>query len=735
MTIQEIRQKTDIITTFLSKRQLKNAFEEIRTIASEMGDWNIMAELENIETTYKYMLQYMLSGADDPEREKVYGNLLKSTYGLADKLSYLLQEKFHHRYYFQNKRALPVDQRSGCVGLAHSLQEIAAKISLSDLLEEADSGTSIELQKEQERQADALFKCIWLNQDLNREEQKALSVALQDKAIPFHYRALLISALLLSLKEFFDEEKILLLIDAYELEEEELRQRALVALILVLYTYDSRLHVYPSIQNRLYHLTEDPEFIKNVNTIIKQFILTKETEKITKKINEELLPEMMKISPKISQKINLAELMDVDSTDEKNPEWKNILEEMGLNDKLQEMNELQMEGADVMHSSFSNLKIFPFFYDLGNWFLPFYPRHSSLVSQDKAEGILEALVDLNYICNSDKYSLCFSLQQMPGQYRGMVLKQMLSETAEFLKQQKETELLPQNKVREGISNQYIHDLYRFYKIFPRKTEFEDVFATPLSFYQTKTIGSIISDEKSLLSIGEYYFSKNQYEDAKNIFERLTGKGLDDAVLFQKIAYCKQMKGDIEGALEDYLKSELMQANNSWTLRKIASCYRMQKQPQKALEYYRKVEVLNPDNLSVQLNIGHCYLELKEYQEALKTYFKVEYLNSNSHKSWRPIAWCSFLTGKFEQAVNYYEKILSHQAEMSDYLNYGHALLAMKDIKGAIEQYKTSATLQESSKEKFSEAFNADIPELVQAGIPENDLAIVLDQVLYSIGKA
>jgi tetratricopeptide (TPR) repeat protein len=322
--------------------------------------------------------------------------------------------------------------------------------------------------------------------------------------------------------------------------------------------------------------------------------------------------------------------------------------------------------------------------------------------------------------------------QMPDSYRKMMSSQMLSELSEALKQENESQLIPKDKQAENISNQYIHDLYRFYKIHPRKKDFEDIFAGPLTIHKTQSIGQFVSDSKSLMSIGEYCFGKNQLKDAKDIFIRLSQQdAATDAVIFQKIGYCEQMEGNIEAALAAYLKSDLIASGNSWTLKKIAYCYRMLKNPEEALAYYQKVETLNPDNLSVQLNIGHCYLELKKYKEALKSYFKVEYLNSTGTKSQRPIAWCSFLTGKFEQATQYYEKILNTQPEMTDYVNYGHTLLAMKDNKRATELYKSAIHAPQSSKEKFIKIFNEDIPELLHAGIKENDIPIVIDQVLYA----
>ena len=736
MTNPEIQRKTDNIATFLEKKRLKDVFSTIAELVTSLNDWSLKEELERTETTYKYMLQYMVKGADDPNRQKVYNDLLRNIYELADKTTAQLRKQDDNRYYYQSKRNLSLTPLLPYQDMVSTLEDIASQLSLSELLEDAQTQeNAIARQKELENISIQLFKKVWLSSLLTEEESNILRGILQSNLLPLQSQILLVSALILSLQEGFDKEKILLLLDAYEQKEEEINQRALVGLLLILYAYNKRLHLYPTIGNRIQHLAENIQFPKDIHNIIKQFIQTKETEKISKKIRDELIPEMMKISPKISQKINLEDLIDQDSLEDKNPEWKDILEEAGLSDKLQEISELQMEGADIMHSSFSSLKTYPFFYELSNWFLPFTASHSELseLRNSDFEATMTSLAQVGHLCNSDKYSLFFTFLQMPASYRKMMSSQMISDAAEMMKQQNEAAVIPQAMTRAMISNQYIHDLYRFYKVHPRRTDFEDIFASPLSFHKAENIWEIIADPQMRLSIGEYYFIKNQFADAAELFEQLTGQEQDDAILFQKIGYCRQMMGQTDEALQAYLKSELIATNsNLWTMKKIAACHRILKQPQEALSYYQKVEALTPDNLSVQLNIGHCYLELKQYKEALKTYFKVEYLSKDSAKAWRPIAWCSFLTGKMEQAVQYYERILSTTPEMSDFLNFGHVLLATKNNKEAIKQYKSAILSSKSSKEKFLEAFYADVPELLLSGVAEEDIPILLDQVFYAI---
>ena len=69
---------------------------------------------------------------------------------------------------------------------------------------------------------------------------------------------------------------------------------------------------------------------------------------------------------------------ETEDSDDLNPEWENWIDKSGITDKLREMGELQMEGADVYMSTFSQLKQFPFFRQMSHWFYPFdrqFPRY------------------------------------------------------------------------------------------------------------------------------------------------------------------------------------------------------------------------------------------------------------------------------------------------------------------------------------------------------------------------
>lgn len=110
---------------------------------------------------------------------------------------------------------------------------------------------------------------------------------------------------------------------------------------------------------------------------------------------------------------------------------------------------------------------------------------------------------------------------------------------------------------EIIFIQYIQDLYRFFKVYPSHLDFDDIFSMPLDFHNLPMLQPYLSDSDSLMTIAEFYLRKNYFSDALNIYNILASRSNDDASLYEKIGYCKQMDNDLDGALEAYLHADLI----------------------------------------------------------------------------------------------------------------------------------------------------------------------------------
>lgn len=721
----------------LSKRQLKEAFTLLAKLTVNTQDWKITESLNELETNYKYMLHYFFEGVSDPERESVYNSLLRSLYELTDDAADELLKTESANIFYEKYRNNTLNPYS--INDFHKqLTDISESISLTDLLEagkeKEDKKRDMEIRRE--RIGSNMFNAVFVSSRTDEKLMDNYSSFINSIDLPLREKCLFISAITLSLFHRFDSRKVQVLMEAATAENMQLRVRAIVGLVVVMQMYDVRWNLYPELKSRLEIITEDLSFRKIVLRIIIQLIRSRETEQITKRIKEEILPEMMKFNNLAGRKLNMEELMGGDSDfSEKNPEWQKELEESGLGKKLQEYSNLQLEGADVFHSTFSALKSFPFFSDMSNWFLPFDPSYSeisTLFPEKNNNNLLKAaILDSGHMCNSDKYSFCLSLAQISSVQREIMMSRMGAESEEIKQLQKEAQEMNPTINEEIISNQYIQDLYRFFKLSPSKNSFFDIFKLSLNFYDKESIAPLIDDVESMKKIALYCFDKNNFKEALYVFDKLVEINNESEDIWQKIGYCRQMLDDQEGALDAYLQADLLKPNNSWIIKRIAQIYKNLKQPALALDYYQKAAKLTPDNVHIELNIGHCYLDLEQYDEALNTYFKVEFLDSNGTKAWRPIAWTAFLLKKYDVAQKYYQQIIAKKPTVHDYLNAGHVELCMGNKKEALSYYK-QAMYEEPNFDQFISLFEADRNTLINHGIKETIFPLIFDQIKYSM---
>ena len=420
--------------------------------------------------------------------------------------------------------------------------------------------------------------------------------------------------------------------------------------------------------------------------------------------------------------------------DDRNPDWGNVFENSPLGDKLREMNELQIEGADVYMSTFSQLKNFPFFKELHNWLYPFDRQQSNVIKMmrketSKENRMIDILLQSGFFCSSDKYSLFFTMEQFPQSQRNLIFSQLTEQQAEEFAEQSKAETLKRFSERPGtISSQYLHDLYRFFKLNVRRSEFRDIFKEKIELHKISALKNILYQEGTLTSIADFHFKKEHWAETVELYkeiEQMNGPLSTQSEFYQKLGYALQKQKKLEEAIAAYLKADTIKPDNVWINRHLASCYRLLRNFKKALEYYRKAEEALPENHSIVFYIGSCLAELQQFEEALNYFFKLDFMENDCIKAWRGIGWCSFISGKLEQAINYYNKVIEKAPLAVDYLNAGHVAWVSGNIEKAAELYARSKEMS-GDQEIFLDMFNKDKVYLIKQGITKEDIPLMLD---------
>lgn len=733
MTKQEIENTYRRARQCIDDAEVRDAFKLISSLINELGRASLSDELGRLDMSYTLMLKYLEQGVMDPQRDDILFNIRQSLYTLNDKCFIGLMEQTGSEVFYARRRELA---GTSLVSIIEDYREALSNLSLVQTVPdpERDNHAILSRLHEAEELETKLFNRVWSSFPLTSEDASSLRLCISGDILPVHTRCLLVSALFLGLMMFYDEAKLLILLEVYTTSDDPLTQlRALTCALLTLLAHKKRTSSSHAVQSRLEAMMDMTEFKHDVWNIQVQLARSRNTENIKQRVRNDLIPNIMKMRPDIIDKLKDKDSQIVDLSDiEANPDWQQWLDQSGITRKIEEFNAMQLEGSDVFIATFSHLKTFPFFKTLSNWFLPFYPAHSAVVENlgPSRLSLAESIQHAPYLCNSDKYSFCLSLGALPESQRSMMSAQ-LEEQEAALNEARHAELPDDRRKRVAIINAFVQDLYRFFKLFSRRREFIGVMDDAgLDLTDCMPLSQVTRDAHVLELLGTLYFKNAFYDDAIKCFTRLeASESTTDDHIYQKIGFAYQNANQYDNALTYYKRYELLHEDDAWNIRHIAACYRALGQHDKALEYYRRVESMNPDNVSLTLTIGHVLLEQNNTSEALQQYFKADLMENSKHRAWRPIAWCSFLLSDYDRALDYYDRIRHDDVPTAqDLLNMGHVLLCQGKTQEAIATYRESLHLMGNDNKKFRTAFKGDALTLRLHGVTTVDQTLIPDAV-------
>lgn len=741
MQKKEIDKTFEAFNQYMSANRIKDAIEILEL--SESGISEFSDELNRISETYHHLVNYTVMGVKDPERQNIYEGLQLRLFELSDRIKHKLLENSSMPLYTgkseMDSRAAQIREHLNGLFESYSFES-----ELKDVLTETevDAGTSPEDdQRIKNNLMSLLFSWLWFTDKLTENDKELVQKILGSERFHWHEKCLIISAVTMGLIKGFDVFRFEILFDSYNSNEPQISQRAFTGLLLGLYYYDQRLFLYPRILNRLKAMQGDENLERDTRAVIFQLMKAKDTEKVTKKFREEIMPDIVKHAPRLEDKLGLNQIVSDDPSEDKNPKWQKLFEDTpDLINKLEEITRMQLEGMDVFMSTFANLKHFPFFSELSNWFVPFHTEHRLV--EDTLAGeetqfrnvFMDGLNRSHYMCNSDKFSFCMSLKEMPGQQKQMMVQMFAAEVDGMKELEKEEDILDARKKVNSIYTQYIQDLYRFFKLYPRRQQLDDIFKLRFDFHNKGFMQHLLTHDIAWRSFADFYFEMEYYGEALEIYQKINAGGDSSQEVFEKIAYCFEKTGKLEQALVYYRKAELFDQNRVWNLKKIARCHWMLKNYDQAIQSYREAENIEPDNIHLQITIGNCYLHIRDFKQALNYYYKVELASPDNQKVKRPIAWCLFATGKMSESKHYYESLMEAGPNKYDFMNLGHVFLCMNEKQKAIDCYLQSLKQKDNSMQQFMAGFDDDRQYLTKNGAEPEELPLLVDYLKYKHGQ-
>ena len=690
------------IHTKLKKENLAETFPMIRQKVAEIGDWGLTEETEYLWTTYQQMLQFMLQGIDDAQRERIRTNICHQLGFVVSRLERLERIKNHaeEKYVSVSKEMKRVSSFESIVSHLESVSQEMEEVTNDELLRDSIRQYRMGGLKEQhETTMLNLFNWTWTSELWQNADVDLANRIIFSESINANDKAIFIAATTLSLFEFVDAAKMLFLLDCYLVEDEIVSQRALVGFLLVFHFSYAQLKDNQDLQDRLRIYSDDAAFIHDLYATMMQLQLSCTTDSVTSRMRNDIMPVLMqglmkKNTPK-QQNID----PDAFIKNGENPEW---MTDEKMNKKMHEMAELQLDGADIYFASFSTLKGYDFFHKMPHWFYPFsldnnHTPELKKFSDGMVNKVIRVILNGSPFCNSDKYSLCFTLSNIGGMAGNAMEAQISSQIPDGmdLDEMAESEELHQPK-RADIRRHYVFDLYRFYHLYPYKQQFFNPFTmlkehpvTPFSNPMLQEL--MVDDEEELAQYADFLMRKEFYQAALDIFTTIANNEFDPelASVWQKIGFCHQKLNHKEETIHAYTVANSIKPNSKWTLSHLAMLCYTSGRMEEAAKYYHELLEINSESLKYLMNSAQSLMQCGQYEEAMPLLYKASFLDEESPLVKLQLAWCLMVCGKKEDAMKFILELKAEETTQEEAnMLMGLMLLLDGRVKESYQQLQT-----------------------------------------------
>lgn len=710
--------------------RFKDSFTLLRRRLTEVPVPGALAQVSQAESTYRYMLDYFSRGLADPGRANMLSSLRHDLLEIAQKIDKDALATDSPELYFSTLRMCRLRPAS----LPAALDKVIELKAMADLA--ISSGQYPESVMSQiETEEEKIFNVLWTADSLRPDEYEAVTSAVAGGGLPHTTAALAVAAVGLSLMRYYSRDGFLMLVELAKSSDYRISARALSTLILTLSRWTKETASDLLLLEALQTLPDIEGMTGKIRNVVKTCVRTRDTDRVSRKMQREVIPGLMQFGPDIIRKLKETSQESSFSDLEANPEWEELLRDSGLEEKLRELTEMQSDGADVMMVAFSNLKGFPFFRQVRNWFLPFTVQHPMLrpLKTIDDDGVSSMLEMSGLMCDSDKYSFSFSLASMPSAQRSMVLSQMHAQTEQMKEQIADLKALKAGMEYEEELSRYFRDLYRFHKLFPKRAEFFDPFAEALDFTAIPVVADVMESADDVAPVAEFYFKRGYYSEALPLLQTVARSSAANPHVWEKIGFClEKAPGCNPEAIEAYMKAQLFNPDSRWIARRLGVCYRRETDYRNALEY---MEMARPEggafDRGLSLLIADTMMEAGKWDDALRELYRVDYESPDDPEVIRRMARCAFRSKDLEKAESMIKLIPNISLSEEDYRLMGHIAFLRKDMAEATRLYRLTVRPNDE-KRLWKSQILSDLDILQSLGASRSDLLLLLESLAYSI---
>ena len=326
LPLRDIENTFALLSRMVYTDRLKEALNQLELLMEGMHVADFKLQYEDINQTYRMLLEYNFRGVPDPQRNVIFGKLKVSLLELADKVrQQALAMTGMHIY--QLKSRIEKEKETDKEEATRRIDNYSFELEFTKLLNDTELLPQKDDINTLPSVSPKLFQLMWLTDKYTETDLLLIKAIRESESLPWYEKCLAVSAITLSLINCFDKEKFAVLSDFYTDRQPQVWQRALTGLITAVFIYDKRLELYPAISRKLLQFSKEATFSSDINNLLMQILKSLETETITRQFREEILPDVQKFESKIREKLDIENLINNELIEDKNPDWEQIFED------------------------------------------------------------------------------------------------------------------------------------------------------------------------------------------------------------------------------------------------------------------------------------------------------------------------------------------------------------------------------------------------------------------------
>ncbi|MBF1414052.1 MAG: tetratricopeptide repeat protein [Prevotella histicola] len=684
------------------------------------------SELEAVKNDYQLMVDYMERGFTDDKRASLYLSLLQRLYRVAADLE--ISWRCKNVIVYVDAFRISDHLNTSHDFIRSVLESFVSDVAMLSLLPEAErTEKAKDLYDRHQVFVNRLFNTLWTSCQWSDDDCAFYTELMLSPMVDVVDQQLLVSAVTLGAMNQFDINKFKALTTVYQQStDERVRQRALVGWVLSVF---EGMDIFPEQDEIIRKLCENKDTIRELYTLQIQFFYSQDTEKDNEKLQRDIMPYLVDGSNITIGRLGIVEkeedslenILNQDAEDKR-------MEQM--EEKVRKMMEMQKQGSDIYFGGFRQMKRFPFFNDLANWFTPFYIDHPALRTTIERIGqpnILQTITNQGNFCESDKYSLAFAMESIINQIPGNIKEMMGSESA-F--DPMGTTLDKSNPTY--ICRAYIQDLYRFFRLYRSSNELINPFidnhkssfvADTFFFVYKSFIGTGLDEYKMRLALYLY-----KHKNMDKLVELMSTFHVEDANYNILMGYINLYFGKPDVAYQIFNMVLQEDTENQWALKGMARAAMDCEDYDTAEHTYSQLLRLEPDNINYAVKRCVTLLKTERYAEAREELFRLDYQYPDNMNVKRVFAWTMLLDKSLDKASQLYDLILSDAPMAEDYLNSGYCWWAKGNIGQAKNSFQAWITMTKGNKDRLLEEIRNDQKVLDLYGITEIDCLLMVNLI-------